>query len=127
MHELKKKNLLAERRRRRVRASVKEVNRNNRPRVYFAATNKHLYAQLINDATGKTLMAVSTLDSSIKEVGKSLKNKEYAKKLAKLFVDKMQSKSLDLKSGYVFDRGSRLYHGRVRAFADALRESGLEI
>ncbi|MCB1145425.1 MAG: 50S ribosomal protein L18 [Leptospiraceae bacterium] len=122
-----KKKELADRRKNRVRKKIKEVNRTGKPRIFFAVTNKHLYAQLINDESGATLMSVSSLHPKLRQPGKSLKNKEYAKKLAELFVETMQEKSLKLDQGYVFDRGASLYHGRVQVFAETLREKGVVI
>ena len=106
---------LFDRRRRRVRSAVK-ARANGRPRLSVHRTGKHIYAQIIDDAAGRTLAAASTLggkgadtDAAAK-VGKDLA--EAAKKAGVTTV--------------VFDRGGFLFHGRVKALADAAREGGLE-
>ena len=111
---------LFERRRRRVRSALKARSA-GRPRLSVHRSGKHIYAQLIDDSAGKTIAAASTLDKDVKvesgantdaaaAVGKSL-----AAKAKKAGVDKV-----------VFDRGGFLFHGRVKALADAAREGGLE-
>lgn len=126
MPSIAKLNKQRSKRKARVRASIREFNRSDRKRICFHVTGKHLYAQIINDADGKTLLTVSTLDKSLRPaVGKSAKSKEFAKKLADLVIGKMQDKKLQPAEGYVFDRGARLYHGRVQVFADTLREKGV--
>lgn len=109
----------------RIRTRLKANNRTGRKRIFFNITNKHLYAQLIDDEAGTTVLTVSTLDQAIKAPGKIGKNKEYAAKLAQLFVEKLKTKSMAADEQYVFDRGGKLFHGRVKVFADALREKGL--
>lgn len=126
MPSVAKLNKQRSKRKSRVRAAIREFNRADRKRISFHVTGKHLYAQVIDDANGKTLITVSTLDKSIRPaVGKSAKSKEYAKKLASIVAGKIQEKKINAAQGYVFDRGARLYHGRVQVFADALREQGI--
>ncbi len=117
-----------ERRKKRVRAKIKEVNRKGRLRIYFYHSLRHTYAQVIDDHNGgKTLLTVSTLDPSLYEKGKTMKNQEYAKKVAHLLVEKMRSKGIPIERGFVLDRGAKKYHGKVKAFAEALREEGIKI
>ena len=108
---------LFERRRRRVRTALKKRG-GARPRLSVHRTGKHIYAQVIDDAEGRTVAAASTLgvkssganvDAAV-EVGKQIA--EAAKKAGVTTV--------------VFDRGGYLFHGRVKALADAAREGGLE-
>lgn len=112
----------------RVRANLRKGNRSGKPRIYFHVSGRHLYAQVLDDNAGKTLLTCSTLDKSLQAAGKkSFTNKEFSAKLAEILVGKMQSANLKLDAGYVFDRGAKLYHGRVKSFADALRAKGVKI
>lgn len=112
----------------RVRANLRRGNRSGKPRIYFHVSGRHLYAQVVDDNAGKTLLTCSTLDKSLQTAGKkSFTNKEFSAKLAETLVGKMQSANLKLDAGYVFDRGAKLYHGRVKSFADALRAKGVKI
>src|SRR5207248_3842357 len=89
-----------------------------RPRLAVFRSNKHIYAQLIDDLSARTLAAASDADESAGD--KSAKAKEVGKRLAE------QAKTLGIEQ-VVFDRGGRLYHGRVAALADGAREGGLRI
>ncbi|HRP68045.1 MAG TPA: 50S ribosomal protein L18 [Turneriella sp.] len=112
----------------RVRAHLRTANRAGKPRIAFHVSGRHLYAQVFDDATGKTLVTCSTLEKSLQEAGvKSFTNKSFSAKLAEALVGKMQSKNLKLDTGYIFDRGAKLYHGRVQSFAEKLREKGVKI
>ena len=115
---------LSDRRKKRVRYAVCSVNRTKRPRIYIYLSNKYITAQLIDEKEGKTLLSASTQEASFK--GKSTKNKVAAEALAELFAKKMQDKDVSDEQGFIFDRGSKLYHGRIKAFADKLREKGLK-
>ena len=109
------------RRRARTRFSVK-ANAGGRPRLSVFRSGRHIYAQLIADADGKTLAAASTLDVDLKGKVKTGGNKEAAALVGKLLAERA------VKAGVtkaVFDRGAYLYHGRVKALADAAREAGL--
>lgn len=121
----KKAKILQKNRKNRVRTKLTKSNRNNRKRVYLHISNKHMQAQLIDDVAGKTLVTVSTKDKGIKQENKALANKEYSEKLASAFIDKITEKQIDKSQGFVFDRGQRLFHGRVKVFADKLREAGM--
>lgn len=112
----------------RVRAALRTGNRSGKARIHFHVSGRHLYAQVVDDAAGKTLLTCSTLDKALQSSDKkSFTNKEFSAKLAATLVSKMQAANLKLDAGYVFDRGAKLYHGRVKSFADALREKGVTI
>jgi large subunit ribosomal protein L18 len=83
-------------------------------------SNQHIYAQVIDDTVGRTLVAASTLDKSIE---KASSNVESAQKVGKLIAERAKGSNI---SNVVFDRGGHLYHGKVKALADAAREGGLQ-
>jgi large subunit ribosomal protein L18 len=94
-----------------------------RPRLNIFRSSKHMYAQLIDDTTGVTIVAASTQDKDLKsEIGNG-GNVEAARKVGALIAARAKEKGVDQ---VVFDRGGYLYHGRVQALADAAREAGLE-
>jgi len=104
------------RRSRRVRARVKS---SGRLRISIYRSSRHIYAQIIDDAKGETLVSASSLDSSIENGGGKVGAAAVGKLLAERAVDKKLS---DL----AFDRGSFQYHGRVQALAEAARSAGLK-
>lgn len=114
----KKRTLLAKRRMR-IRKSV--IGSAARPRLSVKFTNQHIYAQAIDDASGKTLAAAATTQKDIKEQ-KVLPNIAGATTLGKLFAERAKAAGI---TAVIFDRGGRRYHGTVKAFADAARQSGL--
>ena len=91
-----------------------------RPRLAVHYTNQHIYAQLIDDAAGATICAASTLD---KEIEKAASNVESATKVGGLIASRAKAGGV---SAVVFDRGGHLFHGKIKALADAAREGGLE-
>lgn len=92
-----------------------------RPRLSVFRSNKHLYVQVVDDAKGHTLVAASTLEEDLKEkVGGSV---EGAKTLGNLIAKRALAKKI---TQVVFDRSGYLYHGRIKAVADAAREGGLK-
>lgn len=91
------------------------------PRLNVYRSLSNIYAQIIDDATGKTLVAVSTLDKALK--GNYGGNVEAAKAVGKAIGEKAVAKGIKI---VVFDRGGYIYHGRVKALAEAAREAGLE-
>ncbi len=111
---------LFERRRTRVRTSLRKVA-NGRPRLSVHRTNQHMYAQVIDDEKGATIAAASTLDKDLKKL-KVGSNSEAAAAVGKLIADRAKKAGVEQ---VVFDRGGFLYHGRVKALADAAREAGL--
>ncbi|MEJ7594713.1 MAG: 50S ribosomal protein L18 [Planctomycetaceae bacterium] len=94
-----------------------------RPRLSVFRSNRHMYAQIIDDAAGKTLVAASTVDSEIAGPGGVGSDAESAGKVGKLIAERAGKLGI---SQVVFDRGSFRYHGRIAALADAAREAGLD-
>ncbi len=94
-----------------------------RPRLSVFRSNRHMYAQIIDDAAGKTLVAASTVESEIAGPGGVGSDAESAGKVGKLIAERAVKLGI---SQVVFDRGSFRYHGRITALADAAREAGLD-
>lgn len=110
------------RRRRHYRVRKRVSGTPERPRLCVFRSLKHIYAQVIDDDSGRTLACASTLDA---EIGPDLENKtkrEMAESVGALVARKAQSKGVD---EVVFDRGGYRYHGRVKSLADGAREAGL--
>ena len=109
-----------QKRHRRIRGKV--FGNQERPRLAVFRSNQHIYAQVIDDTQHHTLVAASTLDPALKSLDSAATcdaSVEVGKLLAQRAIDKGISK-------VVFDRGGNLYHGRVKALADAAREAGLD-
>ena len=113
------KNEIRKRKHLRVRKNVSGTT--ERPRLCVYRSNSHIYAQVIDDTTGTTLAAASSLDKDAKLDNGS--NIEAAKEVGKLIAQRAQDKKI---SEVVFDRGGFVYHGRVAALAEAAREAGLQ-
>ncbi len=113
----------AARLRKHIRVRKKISGTAERPRFNVFRSLKHIYAQIIDDTTGNTLVAASTLDSALKSNVSNGGNKDSARAVGKLIAEKAQDKGIKL---VVFDRGGYIYHGRVKELADAAREAGLE-
>jgi len=111
-----------ERRRIRVRRKVKSVA-GERPRLSVFRSSKQIYAQIIDDKAGRTVVAASTLEKAMREALKTGADKAAAEAVGKLIAERAKDAGV---SKVVFDRGSFIYHGRVKALADAAREGGLE-
>jgi len=111
---------LFDRRRRRVRTALKSRSA-GKPRLSVHRSGKHIYAQVIDDAAGVTLASASTLDKEFK--GKTGATRDGAAEVGKAIAERAKKAGV---SRVVFDRGAFLFHGRVKALADAARESGLE-
>jgi large subunit ribosomal protein L18 len=94
-----------------------------RPRLSVFRSLSHIYAQVIDDSKGHTLVSVSTLDPEVKAKLKGLKKIEQASVVGKTLAERAVSQGI---KKVVFDRGGFKYHGRVRALADAAREGGLD-
>ena len=109
------------RRQRRVRQRV--FGTPERPRLNVFRSSAHIYAQVIDDIKGTTLAAASSLDKSLRESLKSTGSIEAAKAVGKLLAERAKAAKV---TAVVFDRGGRLYHGRIKALADASREGGLK-
>lgn len=114
------KELLA-RRKSRVRYKIRQTA-GERPRLSIFRSSQHIYAQVIDDAKGGTLASASTLDADIKGKIKTGANIEAAKAVGKLVAERAVKAGV---KDVVFDRSGYLYHGRVKALADAAREAGL--
>jgi len=95
----------------------------SRPRLAVFRSNKHIYAQVIDDSKGATLTAASTLDVDTKKDVKHGGNIAAAKAVGKLVAQRAKEKGIE---NVLFDRGGYLYHGRVKALAEAAREAGLK-
>lgn len=106
-----------DRRKARVRRAVK-LRANGRPRLSVFRSEKNIYAQVIDDTTGRTVAAASTLDTKLDKGS----NKEAATEVGKLIAERASKAGVE---EVVFDRGAYLFHGRVKALADAAREGGL--
>ena len=114
-------NQLRERRRERLRFSLRRKG-GGRPRLSVFRSSKHIYAQVIDDAAGRTLAAASSLDASLRAEKHTGADKAAAAAVGKLIAERALAAGV---SAVVFDRGAYLYHGRVKALADAAREGGL--
>ena len=112
---------LHERRKARVRASIAK-KAGGRPRLAVHRTHLHIYAQIIDDAQGVTLAAASTVEKDVREKLSYGGNVEAAKAIGALIAERAKAAGV---SEVVFDRGGCIYHGRVKALADAAREGGL--
>jgi large subunit ribosomal protein L18 len=106
------------RRAQRNRAWLKKMG-NGRPRLSVHRSSKHIYAQIIDDANGVTVAAASTLESGVDGSGATV---TAAQAVGKKLAERAKEKGL---TEVVFDRGGYIFHGRIRALADAARESGL--
>jgi large subunit ribosomal protein L18 len=110
------------RRRQRLRYQL-TLKSGGRPRLSVFRSGKHIYAQIIDDAAGRTVAAASTLDKDLKASLKTGADKDAASAVGKLIAERSKAAGVEQ---VVFDRGSYLYHGRVKALAEAAREGGLD-
>jgi large subunit ribosomal protein L18 len=104
-----------------VRRKVKLAAR-GRTRLSVFRSSKHIHAQLIDDEKGVTVAAASSLEKTMRENAKTGANIQAAKAVGKLIAERAKEKGI---KDVVFDRGGYLYHGRIKALADAAREGGL--
>ena len=111
-----------ERRKQRVRRRLRKVAK-GLPRLSVFRSSKHIYAQVIDDKAGRTLAAASTLDAGVKKAVKSTSNSAAAAEVGKLVAERAKANGVE---AVVFDRGGFIFHGRVKALADAAREAGLK-
>jgi len=95
------------------------------PRMAVYHSLSHIYVQIIDDDKGHTLVAASTVEKSVKENGivKGTCNQDAAKVIGKLAAERAKAKGIE---SVVFDRGGHMYHGKIKALADAAREAGLK-
>jgi large subunit ribosomal protein L18 len=105
------------------RVRVKISGTPERPRLNVFRSLKHIYAQVIDDIEGNTLVTASTIDGEVAEQIAGKTKKEQAALVGKVLADRAQAAGIDQ---VVFDRGGYMYHGRVKALAEAARESGLK-
>ena len=113
---------------RKVRRGFRVRNRvrrdaHGRPRLSVFKSNRHMYAQIIDDVEGRTLVAASSVESAVAGAGKVASNCEMASAVGKLLGERAKENGIE---SVVFDRGAFRYHGRVAALADAAREQGLK-
>ena len=116
MKEIKLKLIRKERRTKRVRGKI--LAKRRRPRLTVFRSNKYIYAQIIDDKSGKTIVSVS--EKEIEDKG--IKKTEKAKALGQTLAQKAKKKKVDK---VIFDKGNYKYHGRVKALAEGAREGGL--
>jgi large subunit ribosomal protein L18 len=110
-----------ERRKARVRRALRAAA-NGRMRLSVHRSSKHIYAQVIDDTQGVTLVSASTMEKAQRDGGKTGGDVEAAKAVGKLVAERAAEKGI---KNVVFDRGGYMYHGRIKALADAAREGGL--
>ena len=110
-----------ERRKRRVRQRIYGLP--SRPRLNVFRSKSHIYAQIIDDTTGRTLAAASTLEVDLRASLKSNRPVEAAKAVGQLLANRAKTARIE---AVVFDRGGHIYHGRIKALAEASREGGLK-
>jgi large subunit ribosomal protein L18 len=112
--------LTREKRHMRIRSRL--AGSSERPRLCVYRSNKHIYAQIVDDSTAKTLAFAGTLDPELKGKLPKTWDREAAKSVGQLIAKRAKDKGIE---GVVFDRGGYIYHGRVAAVAEAAREAGL--
>lgn len=111
------------RRKRHSRIKMRMSGTAGKPRLVVKRSLMHMAAQVVDDASGKVIFSLSTKDKTLKEKFKAAGNVKSALAFGEIFAKTAKEKGL---SRIVFDRAGYLYHGRVKAFADALRKGGLE-
>ncbi|WP_268766427.1 50S ribosomal protein L18 [Kosmotoga arenicorallina] len=111
------------RKKRHMRVRAKISGTAERPRLAVYRSEKHIYAQIIDDVVGRTIVSASTIDKELREKLQKTWNKEAAAEVGKLIAKRALDKGI---SSIVFDRGGFKFHGRVKALADAAREAGLK-
>lgn len=116
-----KKEILRRKRHKAIRMKISGTA--ERPRLVIRRSLNNIHAQAIDDAAEKVLFSLSTLDKEVKAKFKNAGNIKAAEFFGELFAQRAQKKGI---SAVIFDRAGYLYHGRVRAFADALRKGGLK-
>ncbi len=117
-----KPDVLFRRRRQRARFKLRQAA-NGRARLSVFRSSRHIYAQVIDDAAGRTIAAASTLDAGLKPGLKTGADVAAAGAVGKLIAERAKAAGVER---VVFDRGAYVYHGRIKALADAAREGGLE-
>ena len=116
------KPIIKDKKKTRIRSRIKK-NSNDRPRMSVFRSDKNIYVQIIDDNIGKTLISASTIEKKIKSKIKKSTDKVAASEIGKVIAEKAKAKGI---KKVFFDRGSYLYHGRIKALAEAARKAGLE-
>lgn len=119
---MSRERIRSERRVARVRRALKKAA-NGRPRLSVFRSSKHIYCQVIDDASGRTVASASTLEKTLREELKTGADTAAAARVGQLIAERAKEAGIEK---VIFDRGGRLYHGRLKALADAAREGGLE-
>ena len=119
---MSRKNEALDRRKARVRRALRAAA-NGRPRLSVFRSSKQIYVQVIDDAAGRTLAAASSLDKDLKSSLKTGADKAAAEAVGKLVAERAKAAGV---TKVVFDRSGYIFHGRVKALADAAREGGLD-
>ncbi|MDH7493837.1 MAG: 50S ribosomal protein L18 [Candidatus Saccharicenans sp.] len=121
---LKSKSEIKKLRKQRIRKRIRKKLRGttDRPRVLIVKSNRYIYAQVIDDLSGRVITSASTLEKEFREKAKNLKNKEACALLGAVLARRLKEKNIN---SIVLDRGLYPYHGRVKVLADALRAEGL--
>jgi large subunit ribosomal protein L18 len=117
-----KSNISTDRRKARVRRAI-AANAGDRPRLSVFRSSKQIYAQIIDDEEGRTLASASTIEKTLREQLKTGATVEAARAVGKELAERAKKAGV---AKVVFDRGSYMYHGRVKALAEGAREGGLE-
>ncbi len=117
-----KKQLARLRRRKHIRKNI--YGTVDKPRLSVFRSLKHIYIQVIDDESGRTLVSASTLDKELKGTLKGLNRFDQAGKVGEILAERMLEKSIKTA---VFDRGGYLYHGRLHSLANSIREKGIKI
>ena len=106
-----------------MRIRKKIVGTDERPRLVIFRSRKYIYAQIINDLKGETIVSASSLEKEIKGDKNTAKNIEISKAVGKLIAERALEKGI---KSVVFDRNGYIYHGKIKAVADGAREQGLK-
>ncbi|OPX20894.1 MAG: 50S ribosomal protein L18 [Desulfobacca sp. 4484_104] len=122
MAKLDRKQAARLKRKKRVRKKI--FGSEHRPRLTVFKSAKHIYAQIIDDLHGKTLVAASTLSPELREKTANLKGSDKARQVGVLLAQKAQQVGIQK---VAFDRNGFLYHGRIKGLADSCREQGLQL
>ena len=122
MGKINKKQEARSRRRKHIRKKI--FGTADKPRLSIFRSLKHIYVQVIDDESGKTLVSASSVDKEIRDGLKGLKKNEIAAKVGSKLAERLLTKSIKI---LVFDRGGYRYHGRVKALADSVREKGIKV
>jgi large subunit ribosomal protein L18 len=107
----------------RIRIRQRVQGSSARPRLSVFKSGKHIYAQIIDDRSGRTVAHASSLDEVLRKEAKAKSDRSTATRVGKLVAERAKAKGV---AKVVFDRGGYIYHGKVKALADAAREGGLE-